>query len=231
MGYSIEKDGVSNIDLGMTVTSRPSIPVPEPNTKEITIPGRNGALHVNDGTYKDIVVPVELGFKVKEKDWMMQRRNALDWLDGPGTLRFSDYPGYFLKCKKVVAPDLTRTMKRIGKFKAEFTCYPHFFSDIGQQYISDPTELYNDGLESTPLFHIVGEGNCTITVNGYAFKANVGQELYIDTDLEISYRADKTFANTTVTGKYDHIRFTPGKNTISITSGFKLYVKPDWRFR
>lgn len=230
MSYSIKVNGISNEELGVSIEKRPSIPAAEKNIEKVKIPGRNGSLHKTDGTYKEIKFQVPLAFMTSEDEWMLKRRKVLEWLDDVKTFAPSDYKGMFLKVTSITISDVKRETRRIGRFSAEFTCYPHFFSELGQCEVKNPTELYNDGLESTPLFTISGEGYCTLTVNGNEFKANVGQQVVINTEKEITYKSDNIYANTSVTGDYEKIRFVHGQNIIGITDGFDLLVVPEWRY-
>lgn len=91
--------------------------------------------------------------------------------------------------------------------------------------------LYNRYFLSHPVYKITGEGVCTLTVNGKTMVANVGQNLTIDTERKLSYRLDNTIMNTSVTGDYDDLYLLKGKNSIAITSGFRLKVIPNWRCR
>ena len=70
---------------------------------------------------------------------------------------------------------------------------------------------------------------CTLTVNGNEIKANVGQNLTIDSDLMMAYRKDGIVMNTSVKGDYDGLWLNAGDNTITITDGFELKIQPNWR--
>ena len=59
--------------------------------------------------------------------------------------------------------------------------------------------------------------------------ADVGQNLTIDTDRKIAYRADGTLSNTAVSGDYEDLFLQEGENEISITDGFNLKIIPNWR--
>ena len=80
-----------------------------------------------------------------------------------------------------------------------------------------------------PVYKITGNGGCTLTVNGKAMKATVGQNLTINTELMIAYRTDGTLQNGKVTGDYEDLYLLEGENQISITKGFDLKVIPNWR--
>ena len=76
---------------------------------------------------------------------------------------------------------------------------------------------------------ITGEGECILQVNGSQMKANVGQNLVIDTDRLMAYRKDGKLMNTSVYGDYAELHLLPGENTVYISRGFDLKVIPNWR--
>ena len=89
--------------------------------------------------------------------------------------------------------------------------------------------LNNPGERCWPVYKIAGEGMCTVTVNGKQIKANIGQNLTIDTERKLAYRTDGTMQNTSVSGNYEDMALNPGKNSISVTGGFALTAIPNWR--
>lgn len=217
--------------LGIKVKERPSIPTPEANIEYITIPGRDGSMTIRDGTLKDIVVSVPFIFKTQPNLFAEKFRNAKAWLmaKGSGRLCFSDDPDVFYKARNVVIGENERTVKKVGEFTAEFTCHGcQYLVDGQKEYTLDAVE-YNPYFVSHPVYKIEGEGVCQLTVNGNTMRANVGQNLIIDTELMIAYREDGSLANTDVLGDYDELYLREGENRIDITSGFALKVIPNWR--
>ena len=89
---------------------------------------------------------------------------------------------------------------------------------------------YNPYDMSKPEYKITGEGLCALTVNGKTMKANVGQNLTINTELMLSYREDGAIMNSSVTGEYKDLYLKPGENRISVSSGFSITIKPNWRY-
>ena len=87
----------------------------------------------------------------------------------------------------------------------------------------------NPYLMSKPIYKIKGEGICTISVNGKTVKANVGQNLTIDTELMIAYREDGTMNNTAITGDYESLYLPEGDLSVTATSGFDVKIIPNWR--
>ena len=89
--------------------------------------------------------------------------------------------------------------------------------------------LNNPGERCLPVYKIAGEGMCTVTINGKQVRANVGQNLTIDTQRKLAYRTDGTMQNTAISGNYEDMILIPGRNSISVTSGFTLTAVPNWR--
>lgn len=227
--FRVTFDGEDSLQYSIIPVRRPSIPAPEERIEEIEIPGRDGVLTISDGIYKQIVIPVEFNFMSRSDEWSATYRGAKKWLTGSGKLIFSDDAWCFYKVLYCKITDTERTSRRIGTFTAEFTCDPYTYYADGEKEIQVSGEIYNPGAQCCPVYRITGEGLCTITVNGNPFQANIGQEIIIDSGLMLAYKNDGTSRNTDVTGDYKDLWLMPGDNTISVTSGFSIFIKPGWR--
>lgn len=227
--FYTEYRGERDVNHGILTVRRPSIPAPEEIVEENEIPGRNGVLVVRNRKYRPITIPVEFNFLNKPDSWQDVYRIAKKWLKDSGKLRFSDDADHFYKCYYPVITDVERTSRRLGNFTTEFRCDPFCYMDEGEKEIPLTAELFNPGFEASPIYRITGEGNCTLTVNGYEFTANVGQEIIIDTEKQIAYKNDGTFLNTDVTGDYERIWLSEGENSLSVSSGFTVSITPRWR--
>lgn len=232
--YDISFNDVRASFIGILPVRRPSVPAPEPRFEEITIPGRDGSLISIDGVngetvYNSITISVEFNFWAKPYRWAEVFRAAKKWIKGSGSLILGDDTSFFYKVLSCKISDSERTSLRIGTFTAEFLCDPYMYVNDGQREMSIGDVLYNSYALSKPTYVIMGEGMCTLTVNGKSVTANVGQNLTINTDLMLAYRKDGTMMNTSVTGDYEDLWLNPGENSITTTSGFSLVVIPNWR--
>lgn len=212
---------------GIIPVRRPSIPAPEEKIEEIEIPGRNGILTVTEGLYGPITIPVEFNFMSKQDQWGETFRKAKRWLSGCGDLWFSDDSSVYYKVFYCRITGTERT-RRIGNFTAEFTCDPYTYYKYGKEEILLESSIYNPGAICQPIYKISGDGLCALTVNGNTFKANVGQEIIIDTYNLLAYREDQML-NSDVTGDYKWLWLNPGDNTLSATNGFTVSIIPEWR--
>jgi len=76
-------------DYGIVIEQRPIIPKPQRNIDYIDVPGRSGSLKVDDETYKDIIIPIQCGFK--DANVADKADEVKSWLDsGEGQLIFSN---------------------------------------------------------------------------------------------------------------------------------------------
>jgi predicted phage tail component-like protein len=212
-------------------TRRPDFPAPEPRYTDTQVPGRDGALTEFDGTYSDIAVDVEMNYITNPQNWHAAWREVKRYLlkGGIRELRFSDDLAFYYKCKKIVLGTNEREFRHTAAFTATFTLAPYEYLTDGKERYSYQVCAFNRYELCKPIYFITGEGMCTLTVNGNEMTANVGQNLTIDTDLQLAYRTDGTLQNTEVTGNFDELYLLPGENTISVTDGFDLKIQPNWR--
>lgn len=229
MRYSVVFNGTRCEDYGIRPVTRPDIPIPRKDIELLTIPGKSGILTKNNKRYEPIEIPIEFNFFSRPDEWGLIFRNARRWLSGGGELELSDDPDYFYKVYYTEISDSEREMRRIGRFKANFTCDPFSYLKDGTREYDKSEVLHNPYSTAHPVYKITGEGVCHLMVNGKSMRANIGQNLTIDTDRMIAFRKDGTVNNTTVSGDYEDLYLQEGDNQISITSGFSLKVVPNWR--
>jgi predicted phage tail component-like protein len=230
--FHIFYNGESCKDVGLSVISRPTIPVPEREYDTIKVEGRDGELHRDKKTYKDIEIPISFNFVSKTPDvWAQDLRKVKKWLYSgkDNRLILSDDPEYYYKVKKAVMSDTERTAKRKGKFEIVFTCESYMYRVDGQDEKEIGEYLYNPYMKSQPVYKIYGNGEITLEVNGNQVTAEVTEQLNIDTKLEICYNAANEINNAALTGKYEGLYLQEGDNNFKYTEGFKVVLVPNWR--
>lgn len=229
--YEIIRNGHTNTEIGILVRERPSIPSAEYNYTEVKIPGRDGSIFKEDGTVSDITITVPFTFAEKSQRWQERFRTARRWLmrKDDTELILSDELEYFYHVKHTKINAAERQVKEVGEFEVEFTCEGYRYRTDGKAEYTPEEVFYNPYDRSRPVYLITGEGECILQVNGSQMKANVGQNLVIDTDRLMAYRKDGELMNTSVYGDYAELHLLPGENTVYISRGFDLKVIPNWR--
>ncbi|MDC4240871.1 phage tail family protein [Clostridium tertium] len=223
--YFIVYNDSTNLDVNLLVINRPSKPATVMEYEEVKVPG--GKTLYREKGYGDIEITVSFNFMSKYS-WDKDFRKIKQWLLSKvnNKLKFSDDLEVFYRVNKVTIETPERVMKRIGRFNVTFTCEPYVY--IEEEELELGTILYNQYLVSKPIYRIVGEGFLTLNINNKVIKANVGQELIIDTDKGLCYR-EGIVNNVALQGKYEDMYLLEGENTFSWSNGFKIYILPNWR--
>ena len=234
MAYNIYYNNKSNRDLGIEVVKRPYIPFPEKNIKSIDIPGRDGSYYVDNGSYNDMVISIDFNFVEDRVDDIRERIREIkhyfeDKIDN--RLFLSDNLDTFFRVRKVELDNISyEDFYEIQQFTVDFTVEAYEYTLNGQNEIRATNEIFNQFDISKPTYRIVGNGTCYLTINGNKIKCIVNKELTIDTDNDKILDSNKelTIGKTNIKEMKD-LYLQSGKNTLSITNNFVLYVKTNFR--
>ena len=229
--YRVQIGKETDVSNRIYVMRRPDVPAAEYRVTEISVPGRDGKMYVDENCIEDIEFEIEFNFMGEPDDWFAIFRRAKRWLlqKGERELRFGDDPYFFYIIKKVTIETAERVCYEIGRFTAKFICKGTQFYESGKEEV-DISELNeNIGIESHPVYKITGNGPCTLTVNGKTMTATVTDNIIIDTERMITYDSSGNLKNTSVSGNYEDIYLQPGENTVTVSSGFTCTVIPNWR--
>ena len=225
--YYILYNDNTNIDFNLSIIDRPSKPAPEMEYETVKVPG--GKTLYREKGYKDVEITIEFNFLSRDAtEWDKDFRTIKKWLlaKKSNKLKFSDDLEVYYRVNSVVIDTPERLIKRGGKFTATFTCEPYVYYDDDEIELS--TIFYNSCLISKPIYRIVGEGYLTLNINNNVIKANIGQELIIDSDKGLCYR-EGIIDNVALEGKYEDMYLLEGDNTFSWTEGFEIYITPNLR--
>lgn len=234
--FYIVFDNKSNKDLGIDIVSRPSIPSPKERVNVIKISDRED-VYEHTGIYEDIPIPIEFNFDAYDDDDDEIRdifRKLKAWLMcyEDNKLIFSDNSKWFYKVNNItISETALQDISSFGNCTVEFTLNPYEYSFDGLNEIEiDTNTIFNSYFPSSPEYIIQGNGYCTLIVNGNELKVNVTNNCIVDTGLGLCIREDGTYYNVANNIKsYKDFYFKKGNNTISISSGFKLSIIPNWR--
>ncbi len=230
MQFGFEFKGETSKSYGVYVEKRPAVPGRTRKTEYVEVSGRDEPLTVQDSGYGNVTIPVTCAYRVPEERWHEKRREILQWLSGSGKLIFSDSPDTFFSVKEITIDKFERTIKKYGKFQANFICSPFEYLMEGQEEKAAKEVAWNPYTAARPVYIITGSGKCTLKVNGKSMEATVGHKLYIDCEKMMSYEEDGILQNTTVKGDYEDLILKNGENTVTVSSGFELKVIPNWRY-
>lgn len=218
--YIIINDINSQSINGLLISELAPISKPQVRTQVETVDGRDG----------DIVTP--LGFAAYDKPikiGLTHNYNIDDiiaFFNTEGKVVFSNEPDkyyYFAIYEQI-------DFEKLIRFKtAEVTLHvqPFKYSDSEAEKTFDisgsPAEIQvrNSGnYYSKPTITIVGSGDIALSLNGsqvLSLALGNDQTIIINAEAMNAYGVDNTLLNRLVSGNYDNIKLTVGKNIISTT--------------
>lgn len=221
--------GVDSREMGVIVTAMPETVRAERRVESVTVAGRNGSLHTDEGVYESYDRTMECA---------LIKRAKLDevtaWLVGSGEMTFSTEPDKVYRVTIANKISIAQMMRVFQKFQVVMDTQPFKYSvnAAGDALeLTAPTTIRNSGtVYSEPLIMIYGSGEITLTINGADFPLyGVQESITIDSEMMEVFKGD-----TNQNGKYggaDFPRFEVGKNEISWTGNVsKIKLQPRWRW-
>ena len=231
--YYLIFNNKKTIDLGMKVSKRPNIPIPERNIEFKSIKGRDGDLTRDYKTYKDIKISVSLNFISEENNFINKGAEISDWLYNinDNKLIFSDNDKFYYKVKKIECKDIERSLKVIGKFIVTFVCDPYkYYIDNNEIEITNSTEIISPSLvvESKPVVTVIGTGDIDLNINNKRVHLDkIDGNITIDSILKECYKGNNNL-NYKMHGEFP--KLIRGKNSININGDIeKIRIKANWR--
>ena len=221
--------GIDSREMGVIVTAMPETVRAERRIESITVAGRNGSLHTDEGVYESYDRTMECA---------LIKRARLDeiaaWLVGSGEMTFSTEPDKVYRVTIANKISITQMMRVFQKFQIILDTQPFKYSvnAAGDALeLTAPTTIRNSGtVYSEPLITVYGSGDITLTVNGADFPMyGVQESITIDSEMMEVFKGD-----TNQNGKYggaEFPRFEVGKNEIRWTGNVsKIKIQPRWRW-
>lgn len=222
-------NGIDSREMGVIVTAMPETVRAERRIESITVAGRNGSLHTDEGVYESYDRTMECA---------LIKRARLDeitaWLVGSGEMTFSTEPDKVYRVTIANKISIAQMMRVFQKFQVILDTQPFKYSvnAAGDALeLTAPTTIRNSGtVYSEPLITVYGSGDITLTINGADFPLyGVEESITIDSEMMEVFEGDIN-----QNGKYggaDFPRFEVGKNEIRWTGNVsKIKIQPRWRW-
>ena len=222
-------NGIDSREMGVIVTAMPETVRAERRGESITVAGRNGSLHTDEGVYESYDRTMECALIKRAK---MDEITA--WLVGSGEMTFSTEPDKVYRVMIANKISIAQMMRVFQKFQVILDTQPFKYSvnAAGDALeLTAPTTIRNSGtVYSEPLITVYGSGDITLTINGADFPLyGVQESITIDSEMMEVFKG-----NANQNGKYggvDFPRFEVGKNEISWTGNVsKIKIQPRWRW-
>lgn len=228
--------GTSNKDVGMVVEHYPSIIIPQRNQDVQTVPGRNGAIVLSNGSFANYEQSYQVFLDAKHIGNLEQvMPKVTDWLlgnEGYQRLEDSYFPDVYRMAYYSGGAEFVSFFNEYGEGTLTFNCAPEKYFKMGDRDIvlSKNQVLRNPSVfAAMPLIKITGNGsNGTLTFNSNSLTiAAVPSSITIDTKLHKAYNGSTNY-NNKISGYYENMKL--GKETQITWSGgiTAVTIVPRW---
>ena len=228
--------GIDSRDIGVVVEDMFDVHRPKRNVQTIQVPGRDGRLTQDDGTYDTYTISGKINcFGAPLSD-------VYAWLSGSGDLILGDEPTRSIRASATAQIKNTRFRCDgcYDSLQVSFDCQPfryHVEQTEGANDITldgNPDTVTNPGTaESAPKIKIEGTGDVVLTIGTQIVEIDGLEDgIIIDSELGDCFNLTETaLLNGKVTlMDEDFPTLAPGENIISWTGNVtKITITPRWR--
>ena len=228
---SFTYNGTASTSYGIWIEKRPAVSFPKRVIESIKIPGRNGALLFDTGSYDNVTVTYELAYKSSTV-----RANAINiatWLYQTDYCTLSDTyePSYFRKAICVSPITVNDILNVAGRVNATFQCMPQRFLTSGLTPLvpTSGDSITNNYQDALPVITISGTGNGTVTVgNTTVTITGMTDDIELDSERQTA-EANGSNANSLIALSNGFPVLENGSNTVSWTGGVTgVSIVPNW---
>ena len=224
-------DGISSRDIGLTVESYPQSYMPQKDVQTQSVPGRDGDLLYDYGTYRNYTQSYTVHWRYVQRDARIS-----EWLYKQGYRRLEDsfHPEHYRMAYYTGKSNVDNRMQVLKRASISFDCKPQWFRKSGEFGIDiqNGQVLVNSGMESKPLITVKGSSGYVTVGDRRLLLSSIPRDgIVIDCDVQDAYSIDKnTNLNSLVTlmdGQFPVL--VPGQNKVSFTSGIdSVKIVPRW---
>lgn len=231
-------NGRSSADYGIIVEHPPGHSWPEKDYDVVHVPGRNGDLLFDNGSYKNVSRKYEIALGSRYLYLHEQIDGIFAWLhsaSGYARLEDSYEPEHFRLAAYREGNDLENILGHAGRATISFDCKPQRFLKTGEKsiaftgsgYLMNPTQF-----TALPIIKITKNNSSgVLNINGYTLTiaSDSSTSLVIDSEIQNAYSGtlNKNSIVTLNSGNFPMLG--AGSNAISFSGGIsKVEVTPRW---
>ena len=232
-------NGIPSTNYGIHVETPPVYATPERDYEVVHIPGRNGDLVIDNGSYKNVTRKYSISVGELDGNFTTLAAGVSEWLhsaSGYARLEDSYESDYFRLAYYVADAEMENLFHQAGKMSIEFNCKPARFLKAGERAVPFTTagSISNPTFQkSFPKLTIVVSGSGTLTIGDQTITISGltnSTRMVIDSELQDIYEEGSlTNLNSKVSLSDGFPLLSPGVNTITFTGSItSVEVIPRW---
>lgn len=228
----------STVDFDMHVEKYPKQVTAKRKRTTISVAGRNGDLHIDEGAFENYMQPYECYFHGENVTPEMAHAIKA-WLCSAGEYRRLEdaYDPSVFRLATFVGPmDIANVLNEYGRCTVNFDCAPQSFLKSGENTVSFASAgvLWNETqFTALPIITIHGTAAGTVTVGGVAVEIKaIADQITLDCETMNAYRqvadgAPENMNSCIYAPEFPALK--PGGNTVSWTGGITgVDIIPRW---
>lgn len=232
-------NGIPSTNYGIHVETPPVYATPERDYGVVHIPGRNGDLVIDNGSYKNVTRKYSISVGEIDGNFTTLAAGVSEWLhsaSGYARLEDSYESDYFRLAYYVADAEMENLFHQAGKMSIEFNCKPARFLKAGERAVPFTTagSISNPTFQkSFPKLTVVVSGSGTLTIGDQTITISGltnSTRMVIDSELQDVYEEGSlTNLNSKVSFSDGFPLLIPGVNTITFTGSItSVEVIPRW---
>ena len=228
--HEIVYAGKNLSEFGAFIDSASSWTKPAKKVTKIAIPGRDGDLLIDEGSYANVTVPFRI---IIPKNFTTNYTNLMSWISAVSGYAALEYTGdpmvYRMARIQTDVDPTTQAFLRHGSFTLSFDCKPQRWLKQGDIWVpvTASTTLNNPTSQTAlPIIRIYGTGY--IMIGSKKITVSTAGTSYIDFDCEtMNAYEGSTNRNSNISIDFTSLGLVPGNNGITL-SGVTADIKPRW---
>ena len=227
-------NGISSQDLHIQVQTEPSYDFPEKDYDVTHVPGRNGDIVIDQGSWQNVSRKYNLAMDAGKISYTEVASKLVQWLhsaSGYARLEDSYEPDFYRMAMYKDSGSISNIFNKAGQIDIEFTCKPQRYFKSGEAadiFVASSEYRNPTDFPAKPLIKIHGSGSGVVGIGTYTITINdIIDGMIVDSEQQDTYK-DQMNCNSKVSIT-EYPKLVSGNNVISISGGVtSIEIIPRW---
>ena len=227
-------NGISSQDLHIQVQTEPSYDFPEKDYEVTHVPGRNGDIVIDQGSWQNVSRKYNLAMDAGKISYTEVASKLVQWLhsaSGYARLEDSYEPDFYRMAMYKDSGSISNIFNKAGQIEVEFTCKPQRYFKSGEAadiFVASSEYRNPTDFPAKPLVKIHGSGSGVVGIGTYTVTINdIIDGMIVDSEQQDTYK-DHMNCNSKVSIT-EYPKLVSGNNVISISGGVtSIEIIPRW---
>lgn len=228
-------NGISSQSLQVQVEKLSDYETPEKDYDIIHVPGKNGDIVIDKGSYKNVNRTYHIAIGSLERDFTPMANDISEWLhsaSGYARLEDSYEPEYYRLAMYKDSIIIENLLGNAGRTSITFDCKPQRFFKSGDQSVSVASgEILQNptGFKALPIITVNGNGSGILRVGSYTINiSSIESSIVINSEIQDAY-SNTLNRNSAISLSNGFPKLIIGDNEISFSGGITtVEVIPKW---